>query len=167
MGKTSNVLNHYFRNKERFSDFVNGIFFRGAHVIQPEQLTDASEVYVEAEAENADTGATGKYLDRIRDIKMRLDTGVLLAILAVENQSAVDYSMPFRCLQYDTMEYGRQLEDLRHKNDAEDTYSNWAEKVCKIKKTDRLVPVYTICVYYGEDIWDGPRSLKDMMDFGL
>ena len=24
----------------------------------------------------------------------------------------------------------------------------------------------TLCLYHGEEKWDGPRSLKDMMDFG-
>ena len=33
-----------------------------------------------------------------------------------------------------------------------------------MKKTDRLHSVLTICVYYGEDPWDGPRSLIDMLD---
>ena len=35
-----------------------------------------------------------------------------------------------------------------------------------MKKADRLWPTYTICIYLGEDEWDGPRSLKDMMNFG-
>lgn len=26
--------------------------------------------------------------------------------------------------------------------------------------------MYTICLYHGEEKWDGPFSLKDMMDFG-
>ena len=25
-------------------------------------------------------------------------------------------------------------------------------------------PIVTICIYYGEDEWDGPRSLIDMLD---
>ena len=35
-----------------------------------------------------------------------------------------------------------------------------------ILKSDRLTPTYTLCLYHGKEIWDGPRSLKDMMDFG-
>lgn len=26
--------------------------------------------------------------------------------------------------------------------------------------SDRLVPVYTLCLYHGENHWDGPRSLR-------
>ena len=32
------------------------------------------------------------------------------------------------------------------------------------KKTDRLHPVISLCVYYGENQWDGPFSLKDMLE---
>ncbi len=32
-------------------------------------------------------------------------------------------------------------------------------------KRDKLHPVHTVCFYHGTDSWDGPRSLKDMMDF--
>lgn len=28
------------------------------------------------------------------------------------------------------------------------------------------MPVYTLCLYHGEEKWDGPRTLKDMMNFG-
>ena len=32
------------------------------------------------------------------------------------------------------------------------------------KKTDRLHPIVTILYILGEDEWDGPRSLIDMLD---
>lgn len=31
-------------------------------------------------------------------------------------------------------------------------------------KSDRLHPVISLCVYYGENQWDGPFSLKDMLE---
>lgn len=33
-----------------------------------------------------------------------------------------------------------------------------------MKKTDRLHGVLTICIYYGENPWDGPHSLIDMLE---
>lgn len=38
--------------------------------------------------------------------------------------------------------------------------------MCGITGKDRLTPIYTLCLYHGEEPWDGPVSLKDMMDFG-
>ena len=47
-------------------------------------------------------------------------------------------------------------------------YSNLIEHqdefLSKMKKTDRLHSVLTICIYYGETPWDGPRSLIDMLE---
>lgn len=177
MGKINNAFTHYFRNPRRFADLYNGIFFQGDAVIAPRQLKDASEVYHEAEAEKVqcaeDDGKTNsekvvrsKRQERIRDIKMRMETGELLLLLAQENQELVDYTMPFRCLQYDTMEYSHQLENIRSSNVSKGEWNSWVEKACGMKKTDRLIPIYTLCVYHGTEEWDGPRSLKDMMDFG-
>lgn len=172
MGKINNVFTHYFRNRARFADLFNGICFQGRSVIQPEQLTDASEVYEETEAEKVQPvpqgvkTKRGNRPERIRDIKMRLDTGEVLRFLGQENQALVDYTMPFRCMQYDTMEYAHQLDHLRSQNNAEGNWNSWAERVCGFKQTDRLIPIYTLCVYHGLEKWDGPRSLKDMMNFG-
>ena len=33
-----------------------------------------------------------------------------------------------------------------------------------MKKTDRLHPVVSLCVYYGEHPWDGPLCLVDMLE---
>src|SRR5699024_10896867 len=35
-----------------------------------------------------------------------------------------------------------------------------------MRKGDRLIPCYTMVIYWGEEKWDGPRSLGDMMEFG-
>ena len=165
MGKPNIAINHYLRNKRRFADLYNGVHFHGKQRIKAEELTDASEVYEEPEASNPETGERGERLERIRDIKMALNKGKDLCILGVESQYTVNYSMPFRCMQYDTMEYGKQLNALRDKNAIENNYADWAEKACGIKKNDRLIPASTLCLYHGEYIWDGPRTLKDMMQF--
>lgn len=39
------------------------------------------------------------------------------------------------------------------------------ERLGKFRKKDQIAPVYTICLYHGIEEWDGPRCLKDMMDF--
>lgn len=166
MGKQNNVLRHYFRDKRRFADVFNGVFCRGRQIIKPEYLSDASEVYAESEAEKPATGEKTELLERIRDLKMKLKDNGTLQLLAVENQDYIDYTMPFRCMQYDAMEYSSQLHDLRRKNKQKGLLENWAERACGIKKTDRLAPIYTLCIYYGEELWDGPRTLRDMMNFG-
>lgn len=109
---------------------------------------------------------SGEYFGRVRDIKMRLRQGTTLRILALENQNYVDYTMPYRCMEYDALEYGKQLKEQKRKNKEKHRLLTIAEKLCGFCKKDRLVPVYTICLYHGEEKWDGPLNLKDMMDFG-
>ena len=162
MGRTDRVLNKYFHDKRRFADLFNGALFGGEQVIKAEELEDKSETYTDdSSEEKSETN-----MQRSRDIAMRMRNGETLKLLAVENQNQVDYAMPFRCMQYDVMEYHQQLKELRKHNIEKGEFENNAEWLCKIRKTDRIAPVYTLCVYYGEDSWDGPRCLKDMMDFG-
>ena len=165
MGQKNAVTKRFCSDKIRFADLINGVYFQGCNIIHPDALTESSEVYAEPQ-ENDSDGKNRDYLERTRDIKMRHQSGASIRILAIENQHYVDYSMPFRNMQYDALEYQRQLEEIKHRNEAEGTFSSANERLCKIKKTDRLWPVYTLCLYLGEEPWDGPRSLKDMMDFG-
>ena len=44
-------------------------------------------------------------------------------------------------------------------------YANEGERLSEVRREERFSPVYTLCLYHGAEEWDGPRSLKDMMDF--
>ncbi len=43
-------------------------------------------------------------------------------------------------------------------------YQNSAQFLSGFFPEDRLVPVVTLCLYYGTTPWDGPMELLDMMD---
>lgn len=166
MGKINSVMHHYMRDKRRFADLFNGVFFRGEAIIRPEDLTEISGHYTETEAESGTGQNIGGRLERIRDIEMCMKNGKTLRLLALENQNGIDYTMPFRCMQYDVMDYRKQIDERKRRNKIENTYRTMDEKICGLRKLDRLTPVYTLCLYHGEDKWDGPRSLREMMDFG-
>ena len=163
MGKISNTMNYYFSDTHRFADLFNVALFQGKSVVRAEDLSEVSEVYHQLEA--GKTGDGVRRTERTRDVCKKLKTGEVLRILALENQELVDYAMPYRCMQYDTMEYGKQLEEFRKNNEREGILATKQEWLSGIRKEDRLTPVYTLCLYHGEDKWDGPRSLKDMMAF--
>lgn len=113
----------------------------GKQVIAPTDLEDASEHY--AETDSAD-GKSVKKLQRDRDIKMRLKSGETLKLLAVENQSQVDYAMPFRCMQYDAMEYEQQLKELRKRNREKGGFATDGEFLCGVRKNTAL-HLFTPC----------------------
>lgn len=109
----------------------------------------------------------------IRDVKMVLGSGMVLQVLAVENQSYIDYAMPVRCMGYDAAEYRRQLKERKQERrllmNSENRPKNPAvsmdETLSGILSSGRLHPVYTLCLYSGTEPWDGPRKLSDMMAF--
>ena len=190
MGKYDTCMREFLQNKERFADFFNGCCFQGEQVIRAEELQDASEMYIIENfppEKKADEGADAKGHNSrqsqrktqfFRDVKMYLCSGTALQILAVENQSYIDYSMPVRCMEYDAAEYHKQLKakkrrwNLMNRRQKGSSIISGAasaatshEKLSGILKTDRLQPVYTVCLYSGTDPWDGPRTLSDMMAF--
>lgn len=165
MGEISNTMNYYFSDSRRFADLFNAVFFNGKQVVKADELSETSEVYHQPKAMKAKAGKQAKRGESIHDVCKKLKTGSILRVLALESQNLIDYAMPFRCIQYDTVEYGKQLDELRRKNEREGNLITNQEKLCGIRKQDRLVPVYTLCLYHGEEKWDGPRSLADMMEF--
>ena len=64
----------------------------------------------------------------------------------------------------DAFSYLKEYKELEAKNKKYKNYKTKHEFLSKFQKTDRLHPIVTICIYYGEDEWDGPCSLIDMLD---
>ena len=172
MGKYDTCMKEFLQNKDRFADLFNGCCFQGRQIIRAEDLREASENYV-----ITDKRLPGKTRQKdteiIRDVKMVLGSGMVLQVLAVENQSYIDYAMPVRCMGYDTAEYRRQLKERKQERrllmNSENRPKNPAvsmdEPLSGILSSDRLHPVYTLCLYSGTEPWDGPRKLSDMMAF--
>ena len=165
MGDIDVAICEYIAENERVADLFNGLYFQGERRIHAENIEDYEEKYpVKYPTGGKRSKHTGKV--RYRDIVKKLKSGGSLRILAMENQNQVDYTMPFRCMEYDTLEYRRQIDRRIRDNEKISQWSSEAEFLCGVRKTDRFAPVYTVCLYHGKEAWDGPRSLKDMMDFG-
>lgn len=172
MGKYDTCMKEFLQNKDRFADLFNGCCFQGRQIIRAEDLREASENYV-----ITDKRLPGKTRQKdteiIRDVKMVLGSGMVLQVLAVENQSYIDYAMPVRCMGYDAAEYRRQLKERKQERrllmNSENRPKNPAvsmdETLSGILSSDRLHPVYTLCLFSGTEPWDGPRKLSDMMAF--
>ena len=90
--------------------------------------------------------------------------GVEFVILGLENQDKIHYAMPLRIMQGDVMLYMKEFEEIKKENREQKIYSSKDEFLSGFNVDDRLHPVITLCVYYGEDEWDGPRCLMDMLN---
>ena len=94
MGQKDLAQNDYFNDKVRFADVCNGVLFHGEAVIKPEELQESvSDIVYKEEV--------GKRRKIIPD-KVWTWKGTHIAILTVENQTKIDYSMLFRVMKEET-----------------------------------------------------------------
>lgn len=73
--------------------------------------------------------------------------------------------MPLRHMLGDALIYLKEYHEIALKNTKDKNFNSTDEFLSKFKKTDRLHPVISLCVYYGEEEWDGPLKLSDMLDY--
>jgi len=78
----------------------------------------------------------------------------------------ISYILPARDLGCITARYKKQCQIIKKEHDKAKDYANYSERFSGLRKDDKLLPVHVLWLYHGEKKWDGPRSLKDMMDFG-
>ena len=142
----------------------NGYFGGGEQIIDAGYLRDVSEKLNGSIAKNPKTGARGKEIERIRDVKKIYKDGPILQILCLEDQNYVDYTAAVRTLTMDALDYSQQIDKLKkiHK-DANDLKTG-SEIECGISREDRLHPVITLWWYHGSSEYDGPTCLKDSLD---
>ena len=82
----------------------------------------------------------------------------------LENQAKIHYAMPLRHMVGDAFSYMKKYDEIAAVNKKNGDFHSADEFLSGFKKTDRLHPVISLCVYYGESEWDGPFSLKDMLE---
>ena len=90
--------------------------------------------------------------------------GVDFVIWGLENKSKIHYAMPLRHMIGDSFSYLKEYNEIAARNKAEKGFESSDEFLSNLKRTDRLHPVISLCVYYGEKEWDGPFCLADMLE---
>ena len=171
MGRENDVVLGYLDGNEYFADLFNGSYFDGDPVVTAKELEDASQIYwdnyyeeIQIGDENLVIEKRERYSQRFRDLKKKMQSGNYLQILAIEHQSGVDHTMAWRHMYYDALEYKRQIKEIEASKD-DKQLKNVKNKLSKITAEDKLAPAFTVCLYLGEEPWNGPRCLKDMMNF--
>lgn len=136
------IWKNYLQDNEIFIDLINGILFQGKQVVKSCMInnwnTDSSTVF--------DFGKLIKSFQKNRDA-IRLWNGPFPLFISIENQSTIDYTMPFRVMSYDVINYNQQY-SLLDKNQ---------------KKSFQPIPIYTLILYHGESNWVSPHTLKEKM----
>lgn len=158
--KTDTVLKNFWRDNARFADLFNAVLFHGDHVIKPETLKEADTDFSAILKFNEHT----ETLQKILDVVKKSAFGVDFMILGLENQQHVHFGMPLRIMVGDALGYLKEYEEIVKKNKEEGHWESTEEFLSGLHRGDCLHPMVTICVYYGEKAWDGPLSLKDMLN---
>lgn len=148
----------FWENNERFADLFNAFFFNGDPVIDPDLLQER----------NTDVTASiplGNLYEHVRKYEdvSKIYQGAELSILGIENQTNVHYGMPLRARLYDDLDMLKESAALMGIRRAEKGIDK-KEWLSGMKKGDCLHLSMRIIVYYGEEPWDGPRKLSDMVE---
>ncbi len=154
-------------DNEVFADVFNQFLFHGEKVLTSDSLTP-----VDTSAFTVLYGETGTdtSVQRFRDVLKlgiaKKNKTVVYLLLGIENQSEIHFAMPVRNMLYDALAYTEQVEATakRHRLEQMNQQVSSAEYLSGFYRDDRLVPVVTLVVYFGSDVWDAPKSLHEMLE---
>ena len=159
IGAADTITKAYIRENAVFADAFNYLIYGGRQVVNPEELkeVDTTEIIIPFNTydENKDekkNAAVQKYRDVLKSTVIMQDSQAAYILLGIENQTDIHYAMPVRNGIYDFLQYGKQVSDIaaRHRKQKDKAGSN-AEFLSGFYKTDRIVPVVTLVVYFGSD----------------
>ena len=163
MGKQDSLAKKYMSDNEKFADVFNYYLYNGKQVIKPESLHEESisEIALPYSEKNKNTFIE-KYRDIIKRSVVKSDNYYTYFLLGIENQSEIHYAMPVRNMLYDSLNYSGQVNRIEknHKK-CKDKLSS-AEYLSGVTKSDKITPIITLVLYWGNEAWDGPKSLYEM-----
>ncbi len=154
------VLKNFWRDSQRFADLFNGTLFGGERVLDPDTLTESDTDISSVLKFNGHAETLGHLLDVVK----KSTYGIDFIILGLENQMKVHYAMPLRNMAGDTLIYLKEYTELVKQNKKTGIWDSRDEFLSGMRKSDRLHPAVTLCIYYGDNPWDGPLALTDMLD---
>ena len=162
------MLKNYWNGNEEFADLFNAVLFGGSQIIRADELenedTEASAVLAHRNHMQGIKAAR----DNIKIMKKSTAYGVRLVLLGLESQELIHYAMPLRVMGYDYAIYKKQYDNNARQYKKQSVQQavelDEHEFLSKMKKTDRLMPVVTIVIYYGEKVWDAATSLHGILN---
>ena len=155
----------YMSHKDVVADAFNFYLYGGEQRILPERLRKMDATAIASLYGKTDGGSVQKIRDELIPWEMMRDEDAVYVILGSENLTHIDYAMPVRDMLYDALQYARQVEESKRSyRKKKNTKMNSAEFLSGFRKEDKLMPVITLVVYFGEESWDGPQSIREMLN---
>ena len=158
--KPDTILKNFWRDNHHFADLFNAALFNGEQVLKPDDLSEVDTDVSSILKFNGHAETVQKVLDVVKKTAYGID----FVIWGLENQSKIHYAMPLRHMIGDGFSYLKEYQEIAAKNRKDKNFASSDEFLSNMKKTDRLHPMISLCVYYGENPWDGPLCLMDMLE---
>lgn len=153
------VYKIFFEDNERVADILN-IYLDDSERISAGDIHEMNSGLIFKIREEL----AWRNVSKIRDIVRKVAFNTTFIIADIEPQDSVDYSYPLRELSYIYGEYEKQARSIRRSVRRQPKGLSRGEWLYSFKKENRLNPTVIILLYSGEEAWDGPTELWDMLD---
>ena len=166
MGKVDIATKQYMSHRDVIADAFNFYIYDGRQIIKPEKLQkiDTAEIFLPY-GNDADI-AVQKMRDNLMLWEGVTDGNAVYVVLGTENQDKIHYAMAVKNMLYDSLQYAKQVEEAkssyRNKNKGAAIKLSSEEFLSGFRKEDKLMPVVTLVIYFGDKSWDGAKSVHDM-----
>ncbi|MCM1213016.1 MAG: Rpn family recombination-promoting nuclease/putative transposase [Lachnospiraceae bacterium] len=177
MGKIDTITKKYMENPVVFADAFNQFLYHGEQKIDPARLTElgTTEIVIPYGASGAGVPEQ-KYRDVLKLLHAMTDGDAAYCVMGIENQAEIHYALPVRNGVYDFLQLSHQVSEaanshkqvMKEKTAEQPSQTQQEAKptdgefLSGFWKTDRLIPVITLVIYFGAETWDAPLSLKEM-----
>ncbi|MCR5111385.1 MAG: Rpn family recombination-promoting nuclease/putative transposase [Ruminococcus sp.] len=165
MADKDTITKDYMQDSETFADAFNFLIYGGKQVIKPEQLRplDTTSIVLPYGDESKKVPIQ-RYRDVLKMVTAMEDDRAAYLLLGIENQSDIHYAMPIRNMLYDAIQYVNQADAIaKEHRKSKKMPETRAEYLSGFYKTDRILPIITLTLYFGADEWDAPRDLHSML----
>jgi len=163
LGAKDSITYEYMKQPEQFADIFNGSLFNGEEVIDPKKLREMDTTSI-ALPFGQDGAAIPKQKERdLLKMVLKTDGKAAYCILGVENQGKIHGAMAVRNMLYDALTLAEQVKaTAKSHRQAGDTGKDEGEFLSGFHSEDRLLPVITIVIHWGTEVWNAPLCLRDM-----
>lgn len=164
--KKDDEWKNYFYDNARYADLFNGAAFGGRQVLAAESLheMDSQTGFVREPDRKGGRKQKRRGGTKHRDMLRKAAFGESWAVMGIEPEEIIDYSMPLRDMYYSVGEYEKQASIVRSRTRAAHGGQAGGGYLYRFPKGTLLHPVVTVVLYCGKEEWDGPRTLHEMLD---
>lgn len=146
--------NNLIEDADVFADVVNVNLFDGEDKVTENDLRSVSVV-------SSYKDLDGTLHKQIRDVlKLVNSLGGCIALIGCESQQDINRIMPVRDMGYTYTAYMKQIQEMV----AQNRKNNNSAYTKVLHENQKLIPVATFILYFGNEKWEKPLTLMEMMD---